>query len=394
MDENKDLNTNTNEIKNKNEEKEVYDNILSIPEKCQRCRFHSVEIMCKECYPIIYFCFNCSKNLHSMESKMNHNIFNLKDINQNLFDENKNIDEKKILSEYNNNLLIDENTKNYINNIKSLYLTEKKNLMKKITNLEKSLEKLKHIYSQKIQELENNKNLELILLIQKKDSDYQSLIENKDSKINFLLQKNEELNKHNEELLSEIGENNKIINDLNNINLNLQQLIQSQKIEIEILNKEKNIIKGKMDKFNTLYNEEKKEIINAYEEQILKINKEYVEHKEKIKYILLQRENEIIDIQDSYNIKINELKKELEEYRNKNENMNKDYDELKTINNKQIYEIEDLKNQLNNGEIKYINECENKNIMKTKLEKYQLALENLKNRNEYLNNIIFGKTKK
>ena len=63
-------NNNINQKNNgKNIKENKYDNILTIPEKCRRCRSNPPEIMCKECYPFIYFCLNCNTNLHSMQSK-------------------------------------------------------------------------------------------------------------------------------------------------------------------------------------------------------------------------------------------------------------------------------------------------------------------------------------
>ena len=246
MEENSDEIINKNEMKNKNEQTEdLTKNILSIPEKCRRCHYNSVDIMCKQCYPFIYFCSNCSQNLHSMESKQNHQIINLKELNPNLFDEFTNIDEKNILNEFNedNNNNI-ENTKNYINDIKSLYLTEKDNFFRKSLNLEKSFEKLKNIYIEKINNLteqlknfENNKNEEIKILLQEKNSEFENILVNQNSKINFLLQKNEEFNKYNKNLLSQISQNNIEINEVKKLNLNLKQIINQQKNEIELLNK-------------------------------------------------------------------------------------------------------------------------------------------------------------
>ena len=394
---------NQNEMKNKNEQTEdLSHNILSIPEKCRRCHYNSVEIMCKQCYPFIYFCSNCSQNLHSMESKQNHQIINLKELNPNLFDEFNNIDKKYILNEFNeDNNNIDEKTKNYINDIKSLYLTEKNNFFWKSLNLEKSFEKLKNSYIEKINDLtehlknfENNKNGEIKILLQEKNSEFENILANQNSKINFLLQKNEELNKYNKNLLSQISENNIKINEMKKLNLNLKQIINQQKSEIELLNKEKNDMKEKMERINNLFIEEKKEMIKKYEEQIQKINRDYMEQKDKMKFILLQRETEINDIKNKFDNEINELKKELEGYKHNYKNINNNYSELNNIINKQQSEIEDLKYQLNNGEIKYINECEDKKILKNKLEEYKLSFEKLKNKNEYLNKIIYGNSKK
>ena len=378
------------------------DNILTIPEKCKRCRYNYVEIMCKECYPFIYFCSKCSQNLHSMESKKKHQFINLKELNPNLFEELNNINEneKNLLNEINENHNIDDITRNYINDIKSLYLTEKNNFLRKSLNLGKNFEKSKNVYIQKInqltEQLENfeiNKNEEMKILILKKDFEHKNILDSKESKINFLLQKNAELNKHNGELLSQISENNNEMNEMAKLNLNLKEIINQQKNEIELLNKEKSELKEKIDRINLLYIEEKKEMNKEYEKQIQRINSDYTQQKEKMKCILLQRENEINGIKNEFYNEINKLNKELEEYKCNNININNEYNELNNIINKQQYEIEDLKYQLNNREIRYINECEDKKILKNELKESKMALEKLKNKNEFLNKIIYGNKK-
>ena len=88
MEENKDNQLIFKEIKDNNEEKKVIsNNILNIPEKCTRCRFHPSEIMCKECYPFIYFCLICSGNIHSNKSKQNHKIISIKELIEELNEE-------------------------------------------------------------------------------------------------------------------------------------------------------------------------------------------------------------------------------------------------------------------------------------------------------------------
>ena len=313
MEENLNGNTNIAEIKNKNDGKIINsNNILTKPEKCKRCRYNPVEIMCKECYPFIYFCSNCSKNLHSINSKQNHQIIELKELNPDLFNENNiNEEEEKIFNEFNGNENINNITKNYINDIKSLYLKEKNNFMKKSINYEKE----KSIYSKTINELknklsnsENNKNEEIKILEQSKNDEFKNMLDCKDSKINFLLQKNEELSKYNEQLLSQISSNTKELNKLTLSSINLKQIIIHQNSIIELLNKEKSELKEKMEKIDLIYIAEKKEMIKAYEEQIQKINKEYIQQKDKMKLILLQKENEVNFIKNEFSNEINELK--------------------------------------------------------------------------------------
>ena len=398
MEENLNGSSNIAEIKNKNDGKIINsNNILTKPEKCIRCRYNPVEIMCKECYPFIYFCSNCSQNLHSVNSKKNHQIIELNELNPDLFSENNiNEEEEKILNEFNGDENINIKTKNYINDIKSLYLKEKNNFMKKSLNYEKE----KSIYSKTINELknklsnsENNKNEEIKILEQSKNDEFKNILDSKDSKINFLLQKNEELNKYNEQLFSQISSNTKELNKLTISSINLKQIIIHQNSIIELLNKEKSELKEKMEKIDLIYVVEKKEMIKAYEEQIQKINKEYIQQKDKMKLILLQKENEINIIKQEFSKEINDLKGKLNDFKNMDNNMNKDYDELKNIINKQQHEIEDLKYKLNDEERKYIIEFEDKKFLKAKIEEYESSLDNLKAKNEYLNKIIYGKTK-
>ena len=49
----------------------TYD-ILTIPDKCLRCKSAQPTIFCKDCYPFIYFCENCDDHVHSLSSKSSH----------------------------------------------------------------------------------------------------------------------------------------------------------------------------------------------------------------------------------------------------------------------------------------------------------------------------------
>ena len=74
---------NNNKILNDN----ITENIFKVPEKCRRCKTNPPDIMCKDCYPFVYFCINCSNNLHSMESKKSHNVNSLKELGQEILNE-------------------------------------------------------------------------------------------------------------------------------------------------------------------------------------------------------------------------------------------------------------------------------------------------------------------
>ena len=344
--ENKNVNISIkNLLMNKENKTTLSDNVLSIPEKCTRCRSNVIEIMCKECYPYIYFCLNCGQNLHSMNSKKNHKIIYLTELNS-ILNENYDNNDENIINDYNlDNISISQNIKNYINDIKSLYEKEKYNMNNKLYKLEKTFENAKNKYIKQINELneklsiiEKNKNDEMRLLEQKLNDEFKNILNSKDTKINFLLEQNEQLNKYIEELLSEISNYNKEIKELNKFRLNFDKIIQSQKLEIDMLKNEKNKndmeYKERIEKINEMYNEEKKEMISAYEEQIQKINLDYIKSKDKIKSILLQREQEINLVKDDYCNELKILKEKTEEYKVNDKNTDFNFYKLNDLMNK------------------------------------------------------------
>ena len=213
------------------------ENILKVPEKCRRCRTNPPEIMCKECYPFIYFCTNCSKNLHSMLTKRYHNIISLGELNQEIF------------SEINNNNIFNSHSankkciNNYINDITNLYEEEKNNFIKKECFYGKSLENTKQAYDdiiselkEKLVNLQNSKNVELKTLEETKNYELKNALEEKQNIIDILMKRNDELSKFNQDLIKQISEYKDIINQSKIKN---KDLIQNQKEEIEKLKNEK-----------------------------------------------------------------------------------------------------------------------------------------------------------
>jgi len=383
------------------------ENALTVPEKCRRCRANPPEIMCRECYPFIYFCTNCSNNLHSMESKKNHNVIPLEELNREIFNEINSNNNMNISNIYNNkssnynymsspeslsssfnqlnmNLAGPKYTANYINDIKSIYETEKNNLIKKSFSLEKNLENTKQIYDDKISELQdklvklqNSKNLEFKILEEQKNYEMNNILEEKQNKIDILIKRNDELNQFNEDLIKKITEYKEI---LNNSKLKTVDIIERQE--------------KKINSMNNTYNEEKNNLIKVYEEQIKKINFDYNNNKEKMKSILSQREKDIEEIINSHRSTINEITREADDIKNKNRIKNQEYDMLLNTINEQRSEIEDLKNQINMENKKYINELNDKKKLQKKVDELSSVIENMKNKNTYLNRLTRGKLNK
>ena len=145
---------------------------------------------------------------------------------------------------------------------------------------------------------------------------------------------------------------------------------------------------------NNTYNKEKNNLIKVYEEQIKKINFDYNNNKEKMKSILFQREKDIEEIINSHRSTINEITKEADDIKNKNRIKNQEYDMLMNTINEQRSEIDDLKNQINMENKKYINELNDKKMLQKKVDELSSIIENMKNKNTYLNRLTRGKLNK
>ena len=376
------------------------ENILTIPEKCRRCRTKQPEIMCKECYPFIYFCSNCSKSLHSMLTKRNHNLIPLKELNQEIFNEfNSN---NFCLNSNSPSLTNNKFTLNYINDIKNLYETEKNNFVKKSVSLEKNLENTKQAYddiiselNEKLVNLQNSRNVELKILEETKNYELNNLLKDKQKKIDILVNRNDELNKFNEDLRKQISEYKDYINKSKIKN---KDIIQNLKEEIEKLKQEKDELKKfyekKLNSMNNAFNEEKNNLIQSYEEQIKKINMDYNKNKEKMKSLILQRERDINEIIIKHKNTINEMTKETDNYKNKSKLKNQEYDELINSLKEKENEIDELKYLLNNENQKYINECNDKMILEKKVDELSKVIEDIKGKNIYLNRLTHGKLNK
>jgi len=297
-----------NNLDNKNNDINLEKIGIEIPEKCLRCKSSKPTVLCKECYPFVYFCDNCDNHIHNIPTKKNHNRLSLNPIdyqqqmNQNNIFNNQtnsnfsNQSQNLNFSTYNNPTNINNNnnnmnsiSSNYINEIKLIYDKEKENLLKKSFDLEKELESTKNILNSRINDLHINlenlsktKEIEIEDLKKKYEFQIKQLEEDKNLQISNLLNQNEKLSNLNENLikkyenLNNLSSNNIKENKINNDNL---------KFEIEKLKKEKNdLIKyyeKKMSYFNTNYFEDKSSIINSYEDQINKIKADYDDKKSK-----------------------------------------------------------------------------------------------------------------
>ena len=391
------------------------DNILSVPEKCRRCQSKPPEVMCQDCYPFLYFCRNCNISLHSMDSKRNHNVISLKELNQEIFNEVNNNNNYCVESNsnrannINNNNLNDlisnldsENSicslNNYVSEIKNIYDKEKYSLMQKNLLLSKNLENTRQSYDERINELvnkinliENSKNSEIQKIKEGYEYERNCVLEENKSKIDMLINRNEELAKFNEDLVSKISTYKGLIN---NTNLNTSQLIEKQNEEIAQLKKDKNeLIKYYEKKINFLnqsHDKEKNDIIKNYNQQIEKISSEYKTNKEKLKSMLEEREKEIALILNEHRNNISQLNRECEEVKYKNKVKDKEQQDLITKVLLQEKEIEDLNNKLDMKEKECTMEFNEKNKLKKKNKELNVSNKKMKGDINYLNRLTRG----
>ena len=66
-----------------NHNNEDINDILTVPDKCLRCKSAAPTVFCKECYPFIYFCQNCDEHIHTLMSKQTHQRSLISSIEQN-----------------------------------------------------------------------------------------------------------------------------------------------------------------------------------------------------------------------------------------------------------------------------------------------------------------------
>ena len=386
------------------------ENILSVPEKCRRCQSKPPEVMCQDCYPFLYFCNNCNICLHSMDSKKNHHVISLNDLNQEIYNEvnNNNYCVNNNSNRASNNLndlisnLDSENSavslNNYVSELKNIFDKEKYSLMQKNLLLSKNLENARQSYDERINELinkinhiESSKNTEIQKLKEGYEYERNCVLGEDKSKIDMLINRNEELSKYNEDLVSKISSYKDLIN---NSNLNTNQLIEKQNEEIAQLKKDKNeLIKYYEKKINFLnqsHDKEKNDLILNYNQQIEKLSNEYKNNKEKLKSMLEEREKEIAVILNEHQTNINQLNKECEEAKYKNKVKDKEQQDLITKVLLQEKEIEELKNKLDMKEKECNTEFNEKNKLMKKNKELKMSNKKIKGDINYLNKLTRG----
>ncbi len=387
---------------------------------CNRCRIKQGEFFCNECTPFNMFCAECDTFIHSLPTKRNHQrelitqklIYNETNQNestlpfsnrsiQSNFNSNSQFINQNPNYIYDNNLnnLNKNETQGYINEVKKIYEGEKEELNNKNFILQKQLNDTQKKYESQISDLKNSINdinaknaMEIKNIIENHETELKRIVNEKDNQINYLYNHNFELEKANDELVNKVNEFSEQINK-NKVGFN--DKMNDYENTIFSLQRDNDDIKEYYEKKINFYTQnfstEKNKIINSYEDTIEKLNNNYNDSKDKYNNIIKQRDDEIKDLikqhrneTDKLNFTIIELKKQLEEMRQDQENLLK-------INSQQKIEIDSLNENLElaKKEIKF-HQKEKKKIDELS-QNYKKEYEKLKSEHDKMKRLSFGK---
>ena len=352
---------------------------------CQRCYKSPPIYDCFICKG--YFCLPCDEYIHSFPSKKLHTRRML-DVSTAIKTENKaekelNFDEKNakndakidIIKETlplydsnigkSNTIFNQENLKYekgpYID-LEEKYLLGTTNIGNKIEELSSNLQNTKINLSERIDVLdehihkldETSKN-ELININSKNLKEINDITTEKDSEIKQL----QMIIEKQKDKIKELKEENKILeNDLiNSIKMKNQSLKERDDALTEKKNQENFFIKD-LDDMILSQEEEKKKLVNGYEDKFFKTNNEYHDEKDKLL-------NELKNIQENFeNIKV-EHEKNIEKLNNnkirldaenkrrdaENEQLKKEAESLKDTLKRTKTKIEEMEEEMKNNDL-------------------------------------------
>ena len=140
--------------------------------------------------------------------------------------------------------------------------------------------------------------------------------------------------------------------------------------------------------------DEKNKLIYGYENQIQELKNNYDKSKESFKKIMEERELDIKQLIDNNQIDLDRLSKLNTNYKNQIDQLNEEKINLLKQNQEQKFIIQNLENSLDksNNEGKHLYKL--KNITEEKLDKVEKENIDLKNSNDALNRMTYGKFKK
>ena len=330
---------------------------------CQRCYKSPPIYDCPSCKG--YFCLSCDEYIHSFPSKQSHTrrmldiataINTEKEEEKDLDFDSKNDAKIDVIKEtlpiYDSNIG-KSNAKFNIGNLKyekgpfidldDNYLLGNTNIGNKLEELTSNLQNTKINLSERIDVLDEhihkideiNKN-ELININSKNLKEINDITSEKDSEIKQL----QIIIEKQKEKIKELKQQNKLLEDdlINSLKIKSQSIKERDEALTEKKNHESFFIKD-LDEMILSQEEEKKKLVNGYEDKFIKTNSEYHDEKEKLL-------NELKNIQENFeNLKI-EHEKNIEKLNNNKIRLDKENKKRDMENQQLKREAETLKDNL------------------------------------------------
>ena len=330
---------------------------------CQRCYKSPPIYDCPICKG--YFCLSCDEYIHSFPSKQSHTrrmldiataINTEKEEEKDLDFDSKNDAKIDVIKEtlpiYDSNIG-KSNAKFNIGNLKyekgpyidldDNYLLGNTNIGNKLEELTSNLQNTKINLSERIDVLDEhihkideiNKN-ELININSKNLKEINDITSEKDSEIKQL----QIIIEKQKEKIKELKQQNKLLEDdlINSLKIKSQSIKERDEALTEKKNHESFFIKD-LDEMILSQEEEKKKLVNGYEDKFIKTNSEYHDEKEKLL-------NELKNIQENFeNLKI-EHEKNIEKLNNNKIRLDKENKKRDMENQQLKREAETLKDNL------------------------------------------------
>ena len=356
---------------------------------------------------------NNSTNLNSYNfdyKNQNNSINNYINVTENESNENYNyspcknntINLNSPVKAINDNPTFRRPTENYINNIKTIYELDKQQLIEENREYKLQNESEKNKLTDKILFLENkvkclqDKNqLDSKAMIDQFNFNIKKLTKEKDDQIQLLVNKNSELTQCNEELINKL---NKYLDIINDTKINLGAQISNLECENDRLKKENENMKyfyeNKIKYYENNLEDEKNKLIYGYENQIQELKNNYDKSKESFKKIIDEREIDVQKLIDNNQIDLDRLSKLNSNYKKQIDQLNEEKINLLKQNEEQKFTIENLQNSLDKSNKEGKQLYKQKTITEEKLDKVERQNYDLRNSNDALNRITYGRFKK
>lgn len=332
-------------------------NELTPNEQCVRCKITTANFICDECKHNTLYCSNCDGYVHSLPSKSHHQRRFIQDpINDNYLPMSPSLQPSNLIDtrpqsgRYNYQIPVKDDkehiqmtiSQNYINEIKEIYQKEKEGLITKINILNKQHlkststlnERINYLHSY-IEAMKKEHSKEIEQILNENDSQTNQLALKQKDQVTFL---NEKIKKQEQVVFNQAEKIKEYENAIyeNEESYKGQSAKANRSLEEVVCenNSLKQFYEQRIADLIQIAGEDKKTIVNTYEESIHQLKEGYQISKEKYLKVIQQREDDMKEMMKHYQQEINELNSIIDKLKENYDSIKKDQDELIGMNQK------------------------------------------------------------